>query len=160
MAKVSANQRHRNPRGNEFPESLVATLAGPRRDYEAIGSVISQRIESLHIFFRRVFADADKESIATLLQHFPYSTTQLSCEGIRNIADHQTNRFRTLAFQAARQAVAAILQLADYLQNALASLQPNVTGTANHARNCHRRHGCERGYVGQRYLFFILSLHA
>src|SRR6266542_476379 len=108
VAKVPPNQRHRNPGGNPFPKSFVAILAGPRRDDEAIGSVISERIESLHIFFCRVLADADKESIATPVQHLAHPSTQLGGERIRNVANNQTNRFRTLAFEAARQAVAAV----------------------------------------------------
>src|SRR5947207_7180348 len=160
MAKVSPNQRHGNTRRDQFFKSFVTVLAGPRRDYEAIGSVISKRIESLHIFLRRVFANADEESVATFLQHLSHSSTQLRRKRIRDITDHQTNGLRSLALQTTRQAIAAVLHLAGYLQNTFASFHANVASTVNDARNCHWRDRRQTGYIGQRHLSFGLFLHA
>src|SRR6266516_2257636 len=131
MAKVSANQRNGNTGSNQFFKSFVTTLAGPRRDYETIGSMISKRIESLHIFLRRVFANADEEGVATFLQHLSHSSTQLGGKRIRDITDQQTYGLRPLAFQGTRQAIAAVVHFAGHLQNTFASFHANVAGTVN-----------------------------
>jgi len=122
--------------------------------------VISERIERLHIFFCRVFADADEESIAPLLQHLAHASTQFRCERIRNVTNNQPNRFCSLPFQAARQTVAPVVHLADHSQNTLACLYANVAGAVNHARNRHRCHCRQSSNVGQRYLSFGLFFHA
>ena len=72
MPKVSANQRNGNTGIDQFLKAFVAEPGSARSDYDPIDSMIGQRIKCLHIFLGAMLADADKESVATLLENFAY----------------------------------------------------------------------------------------